>query len=76
MYDVSVQRSLRGIAEVEVFENLLNASTLSELDKEIFRRHYIEEQDFAFIADELGYSESGIKKRHMKALKKLSRIIC
>lgn len=75
MYDVSVQRTLRDIPTVSTFEEILSASTLSELDKEIFRKHYLDEKDFAFIADELGYSESGIRKRHWKAVKKLSKIL-
>ena len=74
-YDVSVQRTLKDIPKVSTFEEILNKSTLNELDKEIFRLHYLEEKDFAFIADKLGYSESGIRKRHSKALKKLSKII-
>ena len=75
MYDVSVQRALKDIAEVDIFEKILNSSTLSELDKTIFRLHYLEEKDFGFIADELGYSESGIRKRHGKAIRKLSKIL-
>lgn len=74
-YNVSMQRALKDIPTIAVFEDILKASTLNELDKEIFRLHYLEEKDFAFIADKLGYSESGIRKRHTKALKKLSKII-
>lgn len=75
MYNTTTQRALRDVAQVETFEDILNASTLSDLDKQIFRLHYLKEQDFAFIADQLGYSESGIRKRHARAIKKLSKII-
>lgn len=75
MYNVSMQRKLKEIPDLSTFEGLLKASTLSDLDKKILRMHYLEEKDYAFIADSLGYSESGIKKRHIKALKKLSNII-
>lgn len=75
MYDVSMQRKLKEIPDLSTFEGILKASTLNELDKKILRMHYLEELDYAFIADTLGYSESGIKKRHKKALKKLSKII-
>ena len=75
MYDVSVQKALKAIAEIDTFEKILGSSTLSDIDKEIFRMHYLEEKDFSFIADHFGYSESGIKKRHRKALNKLSKII-
>ena len=75
MYDVSVQRALRDIAEIDIFEKILSSSTLSELDKSIFRMHYLEQKDFAYIADQLGFSESGIRKRHGKAIRKLSKIL-
>ena len=75
MYNTTVQKALRNVAEITVFEDILNSSTLSDLDKQIFRMHYLQEHDFAYIADELGYSESGIRKRHGKAIKKLSKII-
>lgn len=75
MYDTSVQRSLKSISEIRVFEDLLQQTTLSDLDKTILRLHYLQDKDFSFIADELGYSESGIRKRHLKALKKLANII-
>ena len=75
MYDTSVQKALKAIPELKTFEQLLQESTLSELDKQIFRLHYLEDKDFAFIADELGYSESGIRKRHKRAIKKLSSIL-
>lgn len=75
MYDMSMQRKLKDIPDLSTFEGLLEASTLSDLDKQILRMHYLEERDYAFIADSLGYSESGIKKRHKKALRKLSNII-
>lgn len=75
MYDTSVQKALKAIPELKTFEQLLQESTLSELDKQIFRLHYLEDKDFAFIADELGYSESGIRKRHRRAIKKLSSIL-
>lgn len=75
MYDTSVQKALKEIAEIDVFEKILSSSTLSELDKSIFRLHYLEDKDFTYIADELGYSESGIRKRHWKALKKLRKIL-
>lgn len=74
MYNVSMQRKLRNIPKISTFEDVLNQSTLSDLDKKILRLHYLDEKNFAMIADELGYSESGIRKRHSKILRKLSGI--
>ena len=75
MYNVSVQMALRSIPEVDTFEDLLARTTLSDLDKTILRQHYLEDKDFAYIADTIGYSESGVRKRHAKAIKKLSNML-
>lgn len=55
------------------FDDLLNESTLSDEDKEILRLHYLKGKDFRYIGDTLGYAEITIKKRHVKALSKLSK---
>lgn len=73
-YDTSVQRTLRALPSISSFEGVLNSSTLSELDKQILRMHYLEEKNFAYIGDVLGYSESGIRKRHLRAMKKIGRL--
>lgn len=74
-YDTSVQKKLKAIPSVNSFEDLLSALAVSELDKQILRMHYIEEKDFQFIADMLGYSESWIRKRHYKALHKVRKLL-
>lgn len=56
------------------FDDLLNESTLSDEDKEILRLHYLKGKDFRYIGDTLGYAEITIKKRHGKALSKLSKL--
>lgn len=56
------------------FDDLLNESTLSDEDKEILRLHYLKGKDFRYIGDTLGYAEITIKKRHVKALSKLSKL--
>lgn len=56
------------------FDDLLNESTLSDEDKEILRLHYLKGKDFRYIGDMLGYAEITIKKRHVKALSKLSKL--
>ena len=72
---ISVRRRIKSIPSVETFDQLLETSTLSDEDKEILRLHYLKEKDFRYIGDMLGYSESTIKYRHKKALKKLSKLI-
>ena len=72
---IDVRRRIKSIPSVASFNELLEMSTLSDEDKEILRLHYLQEKDFRFIGDTLGFSESTIKYRHKKALKKLSKLI-
>ena len=71
---IETRRKLQDIPQVSRFDELLNMSTISEEDKQILRLHYLERKDFRYIGDTLGYAEVTIKKRHIKALKKLSAL--
>lgn len=72
---IDTRRKLKEIADISSFTALLNSSTLSDIDKRILRLHYIDEKDFRYIGDMLGFSESTIKRRHRKALVKISKIL-
>lgn len=72
---IQTRQRLRTISLITTFEALLDCCTLSDTDKEILRRHYIQEQDFQYIGDILGFSEIAIKKRHKKALRKIKAIL-
>jgi RNA polymerase sigma factor (sigma-70 family) len=72
---IETRHKLRGIPLTATFEDLLSKSTLSDTDKEILRLHYLHEKDFRYIGDQLGFSESTIKARHKKALKKIGSIL-
>ncbi len=72
---IETRQKIKDIARVDVFRELLDSCTLSDIDKQILCMHYLEERDYAYIGDVLGFSESGIKKRHRKALKKISRVL-
>lgn len=72
---IETRKKIQGIADISSFTSLIENATLSNTDKQIMFLHYIEEKDFRFIGDMLGYSESTIKKRHKKILKKLSRLL-
>ena len=65
---------LKKIPDIVSFDDLLEKSTLSDLDKEILRLHYLKEKDFRYIGDVLGYAEVTIKKRHVKALSKIQSL--
>lgn len=73
--DLSTRKKMRDVGNFSTLQELLNNSTLSELDKKIVIMHYVEEKNFGYIGDELGYSESGIKKRHKRILKKLGQLL-
>lgn len=72
---LSTRKKIRQVGSFTTLQELLENSTLSKLDKEIVVLHYVQEKNFAYIGDELGYSESGIKKRHQKILNKLSQLV-
>ena len=72
---IDTRRKIKGIAKIESFNELIEMAVLTDADKQMLRMHYIDGRDFRFIGDELGYSESTIKKRHKKALQKLSKIL-
>lgn len=71
---IETRRKLKEIYDVCTFRQLLDTVTISQEDKELMNLHYIEDKDFRFIADQLGYSEATIKRKHRKILKKLNRL--
>ena len=73
--DLSTRQKMKGVGSFSTLQELLENSTLSELDKRIVIMHYVEEKNFGCIGDELGYSESGIKKRHKRILNKLGQLL-
>lgn len=74
-YNKATQHSLKEIPDIKTFEELIEQLTISEEDKTLMRLHYIEDKNFAYIADVLGYSESWVKRKHLRILKKLNKII-
>ena len=72
---IETRNKIKSIADISSFSDLLNKSTISDEDKLLLKLHYIQGKDFRFIGDMLGYSESTIKKRHRRILKKLGNLI-
>lgn len=72
---IETRRKVKEIADISSFNSLLNSTTLSDIDKQILVLHYIDDKDFRYIGDMLGFSESTIKKRHRRILKKISDIL-
>ena len=72
---IETRKKVQGIASISSFHDLLNQTVLSDSEKQILVLHYIENKDFRYIGDMLGYSESTIKRKHKKALNKISKIL-
>ena len=71
---LETRNRLKSIPDITSFDSLLERSTLSDMDKEILRLHYLKEKDFRYIGDTLGFAEVTIKKRHLKALSKIQSL--
>ena len=69
---IETRRKVKEISLVADFEALLARCMISDTDKEILRLHYINGKEFAMIGDMMGYTESAVKARHAKALRKLA----
>lgn len=74
-HNKATQHNLKEIPDIKTFEELIEQLTISEEDKLLMRLHYIEDKNFAYIADVLGYSESWVKRKHLRILKKLDKIL-
>ena len=72
---IKTRNRIKEIASITTFNDLIDACTLTEEDKELLRLHYLQGKDFRYIGDKLGFAESTVKKRHRKALQKLNRIL-
>lgn len=72
---IDTRKQIKSIPDLKGFDDLLNRSTLSDLDKTILRMHYIQEKDFRYIGDTLGYAEITMKIHHRKALAKLKKLL-
>lgn len=72
---IKTRRKIENIDTITDFNDLINQLIISPEQKEMMRLHYVEDKNFNYIADVLGYSESSMKKWHTKILKKISKLI-
>lgn len=72
---IQTRNKVKDIASITTFNDLLDACTLTDEDKELLRMHYLQGKDFRYIGDMLGFAESTVKKRHRKALQKLNKVL-
>ena len=67
MSHIETRRYLRRISDVAAFNE--------EQEKQLMQLHYIDKQDFRFIGDKLGLSESSVKRKHREILRTIERYI-
>ena len=73
--NAKIRKKLKQIESVRDFESIVNQTMLSEEEKRILWLHYKEQKTMTYIADELGMSESNVKKKHRKLLMKVGKIV-
>lgn len=72
---IEARRKLQQICGVQEFEQILQKCILTEDEKTILRLHYLDGKNLAYIGDVLGWSESTVKAKHRKILKKLNHFL-
>lgn len=70
---IKTRNKIKQIGSMKDFEILINSSVLSEEEKKIIEMHYKEQKTLMYIADELGMSESTVKRKHRNVLMKLGK---
>ena len=72
--NAETRKKLKGISSVYEFRSILERTMLSDEEKQILILYYKEKKSLAYIADELGMSETTVKREHRKMLMKLGRV--
>lgn len=72
---IETRKKLKSLYEIKTFEQLLETCILTDEEKAILRLHYLKGKNFGYIADELGFAETTIKKKHRKILSKLNKML-
>lgn len=72
---IDTKHKIQGLQRYDDFYSLINSCIMSDEDRQILKMIYIEDKTLSYIGDTLGYSESTIKSRHKKLLKKLTKLL-
>jgi len=72
---IKTRRKLQSIPTKLEFNALLDSIVLSDKEKQMMQLYYVERKDFDCIADELGYTKSGILRMHKRVLKRIEALI-
>lgn len=72
---IKTRKKLQSIPTKLEFNALLDSIVLSDKEKQMMQLYYVERKDFDYIADELGYTKSGILRMHKRVLKRIEALI-
>lgn len=61
--------------DIKTYSDMMKSELLSGDEKKMLNLIYIEKQDYRYIGDLIGVSESTVKKRHKELLKKIGKIL-
>lgn len=72
---IKTRNKLKRIPTKIEFNSLLESIILSDKEKQLMQLYYVEQKDFDYIADLMGYSKAGIIKMHQRILKRIEALI-
>lgn len=64
------KHALENMAKAEIVA-ILDANVLSEDERAVMELIYLKRKPLQYIADIMGYSESGVKKMHCRIIKRI-----
>lgn len=71
---IEIKHKIKNINRKADFNNLLEESMLSDTEKQMMQKFYVENKSIDIIASELGYTSQGILKMHKRILKRLESL--
>lgn len=72
---IETKHKLKSIPDVVTFENILEASTLTDDEKNFIRMYYLRGNSLSYIADTMGFSPVYARQKHRELLDKLSYFV-
>lgn len=72
---MKVKKKLQSIPLKAEFNDLIERSMLSDKEKQMMRLYYVDNKDFGYIADIMGYTQCGIAKMHKRVLRKIESLL-
>lgn len=72
---IEIKHKIKNINRKADFNNLLEESMLSDTEKQMMQKFYVENKSIDIIASELGYTPQGILKMHKRILKRLESLL-